>query len=127
MANFKHAGIKKPRLNGAVNGLCRIISAFGNNDHGFPQNTVVQHIAGLQFGNDCAVGFFFVFDFLNDLMKVRIKNGVHNFHFFDAEFVKDFGEFVFGQFNTFTQRFAVFGIVFADGVDGAVQIVGNGQ
>ncbi len=37
-----------------------LFSAFGDDDHGFAQDAVINHIAGLEFGNDCSRRFFFV-------------------------------------------------------------------
>ena len=57
-----------------------LFSAFGDDNHGFAENTVVNHIAGLKFGNDGSRRFFLVFDFLDDLVKIRVKFGIEKIH-----------------------------------------------
>ena len=68
-----------------------LFAAFGDNDHGFAQDAVVYHIAALQFINDGAAVFGFIFDFLDDPVEVGIKFCADDVHFFDAEFFKNFG------------------------------------
>ena len=51
--------------------FCR--AAFSHNYHCLTQDTVIDHIAGLQLGNDGSRRFVRVFHFLNDLMVIRVK------------------------------------------------------
>ena len=104
-----------------------VFAAFGDDNHGLAQNPVINHIAGLQLIDNGAAGFFGVFDFLNDLMEIGVENRAENFHFLNAEFVKNLHQFGFGEFDAFAQIGAVF-VPFPVGGNGfnrAVKIVGN--
>lgn len=67
----------------------RALFLFGYDDHGFSQQSSVDHVSGLEFGNNCSGRLFFVFNLLDYLMKIGIKYGIENVHLCDAKFVKD--------------------------------------
>lgn len=107
--------------------MCRGAS-LGDDNHSFAQKPVVEHISGLQLGNYGSGRFGCIFDFLDYLMKIRVKNLPHNIHTRNAEFVKHLHQLCFGEFDAFEQGFAVFlVIVFGDGFNGAVEVVGNAE